>query len=97
MWKSVNWKSSVVKRIYAALKKSGGQNAPSDLGIPYVRQDRSGNLQDVEIRNCKTDYSSNSQTFKDSVMRAVYKSAPLPSAPNEAVFESEILFIFSVN
>ena len=63
----------------------------------YVRQDKNGNLQDVKIQNCKTDYSSNSQTFKDSVMRAVYKSAPLPSAPNEAVFESEILFIFSVN
>ena len=63
----------------------------------YVRQDRSGNLQDVEIRNCKTNYSSNSQTFKDSVMRAVYKSAPLPSAPHEAVFESEILFTFNVN
>ena len=32
--------ATLIVLIYAALKKSGGQNAPSDLGIPYVRQDR---------------------------------------------------------
>lgn len=32
--------ATLIVLIYAALKKSGGQNAPSDLGIPYVREDR---------------------------------------------------------
>ena len=30
-------------------------------------------------------------------MGAVYKASPLPSAPDETVFDRELIFIFSVN
>ena len=33
----------------------------------------------------------------DSIERAVYKSSPLPPAPDEAVFDNEIYMVFSVN
>ena len=37
------------------------------------------------------------KSFKDSIERAVYKASPLPGAPDEAVFDEELYFIFSVN
>ena len=41
--------------------------------------------------------TSRAQTFKNSLKRAVYKSSPLPSAPDDSVFEEEIMFTFFVN
>ena len=33
----------------------------------------------------------------NSIERAVYKASPLPAAPDEAVFDPEIYFIFVAN
>ena len=41
--------------------------------------------------------ASKAKVFKDSIRRAVYKASPLPSAPDEAVFDKELIFIFGVN
>jgi len=63
----------------------------------YVIQDRDGTVMAVDVRNTNVGNSSKAKAFKDSIERAVYKSSPLPSAPDEAVFEKEIWFKFGVN
>lgn len=63
----------------------------------YVIQDRDGTVQAVDVRNCKVNDSSQAQFFKDSIRRAVYKASPLPAAPDDAVFDREILFKFNAN
>ena len=63
----------------------------------YVVQDRDGTVVAVDVRNCNVDDSNRAKVFKDSVRRAVYKASPLPSAPDEAVFDKELVIKFSVN
>jgi hypothetical protein len=63
----------------------------------YVVQDRDGNVNAVDVRNANVSDSSLAKSFMDSIERAVYKSSPLPAAPDEAVFDKELYFIFSVN
>ena len=63
----------------------------------FVVQDRDGNVKAVDVRNVNVGDSSLGKSFMDSIERAVYKSSPLPAAPDEAVFDKELYFIFSVN
>jgi colicin import membrane protein len=63
----------------------------------YVQQDAKGEVQAVNIQNCNLDDSEKARAFKNSIERAVYKASPLPSAPDQAVFDREILFEFGVN
>ena len=63
----------------------------------YVVQDKEGNVKAVDVRNVNVGDSSLGKSFMDSIERAVYKSSPLPAAPDEAVFDKELYFIFSVN
>ena len=63
----------------------------------YVVQDRDGTVVAVDVRNCNVDNSNKAKVFKDSIRRAVYKASPLPSAPDEAVFDKELVMKFSVN
>ena len=63
----------------------------------YVIQDRDGTVMAVDVRDTNVGNSSKAKAFKDSIERAVKKSSPFPSAPDEAVFQKEILFIFVVN
>ena len=51
----------------------------------------------VNIQNCNLDDSEKARAFKNSIERAVYKASPLPSSPDDAVFDREILFYFGVN
>jgi len=67
----------------------------------YVLQDRDGTVEAVNIQNCSTGNSDNAlmaddkaRSFKNSIERAVYKASPLPTAPDDAVFDREILFLF---
>ena len=62
-----------------------------------VVQDRDGNVKAVNVKNANVGNSSLGKSFKDSIERAVYKASPLPGAPDEAVFDEELYFIFSVN
>ena len=62
----------------------------------YVIQDRDGNVKAVDVKNANVGNSSLAKTFIDSIERAVYKASPLPGAPDEAVFDKELYFIFSV-
>jgi len=62
----------------------------------YIVQDRDGTVVAVDVRNANVDDSSKAKVFKDSIRRAVYKASPLPSAPDEAVFDKELIFKFGV-
>ena len=63
----------------------------------YVVQDRDGKVVAVDVRNANVGGSSEGKSFMDSIQRAVYKASPLPAAPDDAVFDKELYFIFSVN
>ena len=63
----------------------------------YVVQDRDGNVRAVDVRNANVGNSKLAKSFMDSIERAVNKASPLPGAPDEAVFDKELYFIFKVN
>ena len=63
----------------------------------YIVQDRDGSVVAVDVRNSNVGDSKKAKVFKDSIRRAVYKASPLPSAPDEAIFDRELIFIFGVN
>ena len=63
----------------------------------YVVQDKEGNVKAVDVRNVNVGDSSLGKSFMDSIERAVYKASPFPRAPDDAVFDSEIYMLFSVN
>jgi len=64
----------------------------------YISQKRNGEVKAVTIGRCHNmGDTSKAQAFKNSLERAVYKSSPLPSAPDDSVFEEEIMFTFFVN
>jgi acyl-CoA reductase-like NAD-dependent aldehyde dehydrogenase len=74
------------------------QSAEDDWSAEvYVVQDRDGNVKAVDVKNANVGNSSLGKSFMDSIERAVYKASPLPGAPDDAVFDSEIYLFFSVN
>ena len=92
-------KSAYVNNIAARVKSYWRyQGAKYDWTCQvYVKQDREGNIQAVNVQNCNLDDSEKARAFKNSIERAVYKASPLPVAPDDAVFDSEITFTFSVD
>ncbi|SFV84676.1 TolA protein [hydrothermal vent metagenome] len=60
-------------------------------------QDLDGNVQSVNVQSCKIDNNTRAKSFKNAIERAVYKASPLPPAPDNSVFDREILFHFRVN
>ena len=63
----------------------------------YVVQDRDGNVIAVDVKNANVGNSKLAKSFMDSIERAVYKASPFPSAPDDAVFDKELYFVFSAN
>ena len=92
-------KSAYVSNIAARIKSVWRyQGAEDDWECDvYVVQDRDGTVVAVDVRNCNVDDSNKAKVFKDSIRRAVYKASPLPSAPDESVFDKELVIKFSVN
>ena len=92
-------KSAYINNITARIKTSWRyQGAEKDWTAEvYVVQDRDGNVKAVDVKNANVGNSSLAKSFRDSIKRAVYKASPLPAAPDEAVFDSEIYMLFSVN
>ena len=62
----------------------------------YVIQDRDGNVRAVHVHNANVGNSKLAKSFMDSIERAVNKASPLPGAPNEAFFDEELYFVFTV-
>ena len=92
-------KSAYVNNIAARIKSMWRYQGAEDdwTAEVYVVQDRDGTVVAVDVRNANVDDSSKAKVFKDSIRRAVYKASPLPSAPDEAVFDRELMITFSVN
>ena len=63
----------------------------------YILQDINGKVESVNLQSCDLDNSAKAKTFKDSIERAVYKASPLPHAPDQSVFDREVIFLFRVN
>jgi len=63
----------------------------------HVIQTEAGDVLAVNIQNCTIDDSSKAKSFKDSIERAVYKASPLPIAPDQDLFDAEVMFHFSVD
>ena len=63
----------------------------------YVLQDKDGKVLSVDVRNANVGSSSKAKAFTDSIKRAVFNASPLPTAPDEAVFNNEILMTFTSN
>lgn len=92
-------KSAYVGNIAARIRSFWRyQGAEDDWSAEvYVLQDRDGKVLAVDVRKANVDDSSKAKVFKDSIRRAVYKASPLPSAPDESVFDRELIITFSVN
>jgi hypothetical protein len=92
-------KSAYVSNIAARVKSFWRYQGAEDdwTAEVYIVQDRDGTVVAVDVRNANVDDSSKAKVFKDSIRRAVYKASPLPSAPDEAVFDKELVIKFSVN
>jgi hypothetical protein len=92
-------KSAYVNNIAARVKTFWRYQAAEDdwTAEVYVVQDRDGNVKAVDVKNANVGNSSLGKSFMDSIERAVYKASPLPGAPDDAVFDSELYIIFSVN
>jgi hypothetical protein len=92
-------KSAYVSNIAARVKSFWRYQGAEDdwTAEVYIVQDRDGTVVAVDVRNANVDDSNKAKVFKDSIRRAVYKASPLPSAPDEAVFDKELIFIFGVN
>jgi colicin import membrane protein len=74
------------------------QGAKDNWGCDvYILQDLNGNVQAVNLQSCNVGNSAKEKAFKNAIERAVYKSSPLPRAPDKSVFDREILFHFKVN
>ena len=96
-------KSAYINNIAARIKSYWNyQGAEVGWGCEvYVLQDRDGTVEAVNIQNCNTGNSDNAlmaddkaRSFKNSIERAVYKASPLPTAPDDAVFDRELMFYF---
>jgi colicin import membrane protein len=57
----------------------------------YVKQTMSGDVIDVQVRQCSSGVSV---MFKESVVNAVWAASPLPKPPHPEVFANEIEFLF---
>ena len=89
------WVANIAARVRAMWRYQGAED--DWTAEVYVIQDRDGTVMAVDVRDTNVGNSSKAKAFKDSIERAVKKSSPFPSAPDEAVFQKEILFIFVVN
>jgi len=59
-----------------------------------ILQDREGKVLNVKFGEDNVGNSSQAKAFISSVERAVYKSSPLPIAPDASVWDKDIMFIF---
>ena len=63
----------------------------------YILQSNNGIVESVNLQSCEIEDSAKAKSFKASIERAVYKASPLPPAPDQSVFDREVLFTFRVN
>ena len=89
------WLNNISARVKSFWRYQGAED--DWTAEVYVVQDRDGTVVAVDVRNANVDNSNKAKVFTDSIRRAVYKASPLPIAPEESVFDKELVFKFSVN
>jgi colicin import membrane protein len=82
------WISAIGAKVQRAWTRDTNENVVCDV---YTRQTRDGDVKEVRVQNCQGDASD---AYKRSVELAVRRASPLPKAPSDEVFKSEIIFIF---
>ena len=92
-------KSAYIENIASRVKTYWRFQGANDNWFCTVRvlQDRDGTVYLADVSECNTGNSPKAQSFKNSIERAVYKASPLPSAPDDSVFDKSIMFKFSAN
>jgi colicin import membrane protein len=92
-------KSSYTNQIASRVRRQWRyQGAKDDWGCDvHILQDLNGTVGSVTLKSCTIGNSAKAQSFKNSIERAVYKASPLPHAPDESVFDAQVLFHFKVN
>ena len=72
--------------------------------VVLINQAENGAVEGVKVVGCDNGNNespamsqSKALAFASSIRRAVFKSSPLPPAPDEAVFSKEIMLTFKVN
>jgi len=93
--KQLEWVESIASRVRSYWRYQG---AKSDWSCyVYIKQDRDGRIEGIDIDACNLDDSEKERSFKNSIERATMKSSPLPSAPDGALFSEQVLFEFRVD
>ena len=62
-----------------------------------ITQNREGKVLNITFGEDNVGNSSEAKAFLNSVERAIYKSSPLPIAPDVSVWDRDIMFIFSAD
>ena len=95
--KQAEWVRSIAEKVKSNWRYQGAED---DWWCEvYVLQKRNGEVIAVDVDRCQNlgANTGKAQAFKNSLERAVYKSSPLPYAPDDSVFDEEIMFTFFVN
>ena len=99
-------KSAYIDSINSKIKSFWSYQGAQDNWscVVLINQAENGAVEGVKVVGCDNGNNENpamSQSkalaFSSSIRRAVFKSSPLPSAPDEAVFSKEIMLTFKVN
>jgi colicin import membrane protein len=86
-----NYINQIASRVHNQWRYQGAKDSwGCDV---HILQDVDGNVQSVKVQTCNTK----ERAFKNAIERAIYKASPLPQAPDQSVFDREILFHFRVD
>ena len=86
--------SAIAAKVKSNWRYSGKEDA-SSCNV-YVKQDKNGRVETVNIQNCEINGDTNIKSLKNSIVTAVYKASPLPIGTNRGFFDREIMFRLSV-
>jgi colicin import membrane protein len=91
----VNYITQIASRVNSQWRYSG---AKDDWTCEvHIVQDQGGVVKSVKLKSCNVNNKSRETSFKNSIIRAVNKASPLPSAPDKSLFERNIIFNFYQN
>ncbi len=82
----LEWRRSIFAHIRRYNNGALNEKANCDIS---VRQDRNGVVEAVVIKGCDKDITD---SYKEAIVAGLRRASPLPRAPSDAVFSSELLF-----
>ncbi len=91
----VNYIAQIASRVRSKWRYGGAKDDWSC--VVHIAQDNNGVVKNVKLKSCNVDNKNKEKSFKDSIVRAVNKASPLPSAPDKSIFDPDIKFEFRIN